>query len=91
MEAFKGALITILATGLFLLSAVQVIAGGQSLTTTIYITILERPEILTRNEDVSNCFNSQIKENPASAPKVNVEEIQERKTKITRYTICEEA
>lgn len=89
MKAFKRVLITVLVSGLLLLPVIQVIAKEQTLTTSIQIRILQRPEILKQNTDAIDCFNSQIEKNPRSALEVNSEQILREKQENTIYTICD--
>ena len=63
-------------------------AEQQSLTTTIHITILKKPQELQENEDLNECFESQIKQNPQAKLEVKTEEITEEGTEF--YTIYEQ-
>ncbi len=90
METFKKVGIGILISGLLFGVISEVTAEQKTITTNIFITIREEPkDILAKDQNLSNCLDSQKEKNPESEPEIDAEKVQQGQQEITRYTICE--
>ncbi len=90
MKLASLAVIAVLICAFSLSTASVVLAEDRTITSAVFITMREEPkEILSENEDLKNCFESQRKQDLESQLEISTEKIVQAKNETEQYTICD--